>query len=326
MFRMSNVIRRSLRIQYASDLHLEFLGDKPVFQTLLKPVAPVLVLAGDVGRPDKRSYRDFLFHCSRNWNDVIVVAGNHEYYDGVAEKRLEQCRMTAAEFGNVHFLERERVVRQGVTFLGCTLWSHNAPQDVMNDYRVIRLDGDTKPLEGGTKPLEGGTKPLEGGTKPLEGGTKPLRVGDTNSWHARDKEWLRLALANVTGPAVVVTHHLPSFRLIAPEFADGPYNSGFASKCDALIAPPVRAWIAGHTHRAMRIPFDGGILACVNPRGYPDELGTGYRDNAVIEVSLDTPGDEGSANDGGFLDKMSAAHATSALSGFVGVDDDVVFV
>jgi hypothetical protein len=309
MFRMA---KRALRIQYASDLHLEFLGDKPVFQTLLKPVAPVLVLAGDVGRPDKRSYKELLYHCSRNWDNVVVVAGNHEYYGGVAEKRLEQCREAAAEFANVHFLERERVVRQGVTFLGCTLWSHNAPQDAMNDYRAIRLDGSTKPLEGGTKPLEGGTK--------------PLRVDDTNSWHARDKEWLRLALANVTGPAVVITHHLPSFRMIAQEFEGSPLNSGFASDCDALIVPPVRAWIAGHTHQSMRVRFADGIVACVNPRGYPDELGSGYRTDAVIEVSLDPPADEGAANDSGFLDKMASAHATSALSGFMGVNDDIVFV
>ena len=302
MFRMSNAMRRTLRVQYASDLHLEFLGDKPVFPSILKPVAPVLVLAGDVGRPDKRSYRDLLFHCSRNWEDVIVVAGNHEFYGGVAEKRLEQCRMTAAEFANIHFLERDRVVRKGVTFLGCTLWTHDAPQDVMNDYRTIRL----------------------------EGGTTPLRVGDTNRWHARDKEWLRLALANVTGPAVVVTHHLPSFRMIAPEFAGDPYNSGFASHCDALIAPPVRAWIAGHTHRAMRMPFDGGVVACVNPRGYPQENErgvTGYRADAVIEVPLDPPADgEGGAEEASLLDRLSVAHASSALSGYVGVDDDVVFV
>ena len=304
MFRLA---KRALRVQYASDLHLEFLGDKPVFQKLLKPVAPMLVLAGDVGRPDKRSYKDLLYHCSRNWDNVVVVAGNHEYYGGVAEKRLEQCREAAAQFANVHFLERDRVTCHGVTFLGCTLWSHNAPQDAMNDYRMIRLEG------GGTKPLEGG-------------GTKPLRVGDTNSWHARDKEWLRLALANVTGPAVVVTHHLPSFRMIAPEFADSPYNSGFASNCDSLIAPPVRTWIAGHTHRAMRVPFEGGILVCVNPRGYPDELGSDYRADAVIEVPLDPPADEGSANDGGLLDRMATAHATSALSGFVEVNDDIVFV
>ena len=41
------------RIQYASDLHLE-LYVKPVsFESILKPVAPYLALAGDVGHPEQ---------------------------------------------------------------------------------------------------------------------------------------------------------------------------------------------------------------------------------------------------------------------------------
>jgi hypothetical protein len=274
------------------------MGDKPTFPALLKPVAPVLVLAGDIGQPQQRSYHDLLYHCSRNWTDVIVVAGNHELYGGVADKRLAACRSVASEFGNVHFLERDRVVCKGVTFLGCTLWTHNAPQDGLNDYRKIRLDD----------------------------GKAPLRATDTNGWHARDKEWLRLALANVEGPAVVVTHHLPSFRLIAQEFEGHPANNGFASDCDALIAPPVSAWIAGHTHRAMRVRFENGVEVCVNPRGYPDEIGSGYSRGVIVEVPLDgVPGNEG-AVDWPYLDHMAAAHANSALSGFVGVNDDVVVV
>lgn len=288
--------RRTLRVQYASDLHLEFLGDKPVFPSLLKPVAPVLVLAGDIGQPQRRSYRDLLHHCSRNWDDVIVVAGNHEYYGGAVKKRLEQCRKVAADFENVHFLERERIVRHGVTFLGCTLWTQDSTPR-LNDYRLIEAEN------GAT-----------------------LTVADTNRWHGRDKEWLRLALANVTGPAVVVTHHLPSFRLIAPEFEGSPLNSGFASNCDALLQPPVSTWIAGHTHRAMRVRFADGIVACVNPRGYPDELGSGYSREAVVEVPLDPSGEGALAEEGDLLDRLAAAHAMNERSGFVAVDDDVVFV
>jgi len=55
------MLRRFLRIQYASDLHLEHY-EKTVFQIMLKPSAPVLVLAGDVGQPGRRSYRDFLYY------------------------------------------------------------------------------------------------------------------------------------------------------------------------------------------------------------------------------------------------------------------------
>lgn len=306
MFRsVLSAARRALRVQYASDLHLEFLSDKPVFPALLKPVAPVLVLAGDIGQPQRRSYRDLLHHCSRNWDDVVIVAGNHELYGGHVTQRLELCRAMALEFGNVHFLERDRVVCHGVTFFGCTLWTQDSTPR-LNDYRRIEAENGSM-----------------------------LTVADTNRWHGRDKEWLRLALANTEGPTVVVTHHLPSFRLIAPEFEGSPLNSGFASDCDALIAPPVSVWIAGHTHRAMRVRFENGVVAAVNPRGYPDELGdvTGHSREAVVEVPLGPtgPSGEGAATDDGFLDRMAAAHANSALSGFTTVDaqiveDDVVFV
>jgi hypothetical protein len=64
----------------------------------------------------------------------------------------------------------------------------------------------------------------------------------------------------------------------------------------------------------------------VNPRGYPDEGVFGYSREAIIEVPLDgTPGNE-AAGDGEYMDRMAAAHANSALSGYIGVDNDIVFV
>jgi hypothetical protein len=71
-----------MMIQYVSDIHLEF-HDKMntgSLQPLLfvKPVAPYLVLAGDIGVPDLKGYSVFLQWCSENWNAVFLVAGNHE--------------------------------------------------------------------------------------------------------------------------------------------------------------------------------------------------------------------------------------------------------
>jgi hypothetical protein len=77
----------------------------------------------------------------------------------------------------------------------------------------------------------------------------------------------------------------------------------------------------------MRVRFENGVEACMNPRGYPDEIESGYSREAIIEVPLDgTPGNEGAAADGPYLDRMAEAHANSALSGFVSIEDDVVFV
>lgn len=110
-----------MRIQYASDLHLEYY-DKTPFPLLLKPAAPVLALAGDLGYPGRRAYRDLLHYCSRNWAQVFVVAGNRELYctqkKWTADLLLEQCAAMANKFPNVQFMNQTRAEFGGVTFLG----------------------------------------------------------------------------------------------------------------------------------------------------------------------------------------------------------------
>jgi hypothetical protein len=272
------MLARRLRIQYASDLHLEF-AENFVAPTILKPIAPVLALAGDVGRPDKRTYRDFLQYCSANWDSVFIVAGNHEFYNSsriqfkqsniqTVTQRAAAIEQTVAEFPNVHFLNRRRVDYRGIAFLGCTLWTDTSANfDLaaasMNDYAVITTDGRT-----------------------------PLTPQETTAWHYTDRTWLADAIATCAStctPAVVLTHHLPSSAFIASKFQGHPLNMCFAARCDALIKPPVRAWIAGHTHAAVNRHWtiEGGmevIHGVVNPRGYPGESQTGYSREIFVDI------------------------------------------
>ena len=271
--------KRFLRVQYASDLHLE-LVDKTPFQPILKPNAPILALAGDIGRPDRRSYEDFLHYCSRNWAAVFVIAGNHEFYNSksadkwryiphesvhTVDQRLAMCEAVAAKFPNVQFLNRRRVDYGGVAFLGATLWSdtrgveHEAWR--MNDYNMIAAYSADH-----------------------DGFPDPLTVADTQKWHERDRAWLTSEIAaceEVGQPAVILTHHLPTFGLVASKYAGhSDMNRYFASACDGLIREPVRAWIAGHSHagRMIHCSAAGGrtITCTLNPRGYPGECDTGF--------------------------------------------------
>jgi hypothetical protein len=263
---------RMLRIQYASDLHLEFV-DKTPFQPILKPIAPILSLAGDIGRPDRRSYEDFLHYCSRNWVAVFVVAGNHELYNSksdaihTVDQRLAMCESIAAKFPNVQFLNRRRADYGGIAFLGATLWTDTrgveAAAHRMNDYKMI-----------------------------YTGVGHNLTVTDTQAWHDRDRAWLASEIAaceEVGQPAVVLTHHLPTFGLVASKYARySDLNRYFASACDDLIREPVRAWIAGHSHTAVTIHCEaagtGSITCTLNPRGYPGEVGTGYSSEIFVDV------------------------------------------
>lgn len=72
-----------MKIQYASDLHLEFSDNYSYLKrNPLKPVGDILVLAGDIGYLNDDNYgkHPFWDWASENYKQVIVAIGNHELY------------------------------------------------------------------------------------------------------------------------------------------------------------------------------------------------------------------------------------------------------
>ena len=112
------------RLQYISDIHLERMTGRPMFNRIVRPVTGTLALAGDIGYPSKALYPKFIEYCKENWDDVIVVAGNHEFDEGY-EKNLTLMRQICSQWQNVHFLHNDSVYlkHQRVNFCGTTLWS-----------------------------------------------------------------------------------------------------------------------------------------------------------------------------------------------------------
>lgn len=247
--------QKPFRVQYISDIHLEhfkiaFEHDLNPKQFLTPdPSADLLVLAGDIGNPDEPIYRLFLSWCSKNWKKTVVVAGNHEFYNQASmpkrsiQDRLDAIRLVVSEFPNVHFLHREKLeVRPGLFVLGCTLWT-DIPEEkrydamtAMSDYRNISATFD-----------------------------------ELKAWHKEDVAWLELSLSDLSGSAIVVTHHLPTFKAIARKFRGHPLNDCFATSLDGLIEvhEPL-AWFCGHSHEGGEYLL-GKTRVLLNPRGYPFE-------------------------------------------------------
>lgn len=242
----------SAAIQYLSDLHVEFYeGSLPKVDRLLRqiiPIAPICVLAGDVGYPFEATYAHFLRGMSAKFEHVVLIHGNHEYYQRgrnkgkIMEEIIQHTKEICATLPNVHFLNDSWWDYKGIRFLGSVLWSElKDPSHLINDSQCI---GE-------------------------------FSVDLWNELHLAHKEWLEEAITTAEKEGkkvVVITHHLPSMELVAAKWRGlGHLNQCFASSCDSLIRPPILLWIYGHTHEPANQVYQG-VRCVVNPIGYPGEL------------------------------------------------------
>lgn len=81
-----------MKIQYASDLHLEFAENNQYIQEHpLKPAGDILILAGDMGLLGQSSYKRNTFWdwAADNFPKTYIVPGNHEFYGGYDLAKME---------------------------------------------------------------------------------------------------------------------------------------------------------------------------------------------------------------------------------------------
>ena len=63
---------------YLSDLHLEK-GFQRVFNINKNfKERPYLILSGDIGCVNQKSYQDFLYNISSRFDKIFLIAGNHD--------------------------------------------------------------------------------------------------------------------------------------------------------------------------------------------------------------------------------------------------------
>lgn len=278
-----------LRVQVLSDIHLE---SRAHFDAdAIEQRGDVLVLAGDIGYPRDSSYMRLLDNVSARFPHVIIVFGNHEYWctdnDNIVTTSELQAhvRATIAERGltNVHFLENDSCVIDGVRFLGCTLWS-NIPRE--RSRLVRRSSGDYKFIYSSR---------VEPNKHPMR-----LSVSNTNVFHAESVEWLRAQLHDERYgemPTVVVSHHCPYPEGTSPpQYEHNPFKCCYVTDLSGLIssaadAGQLRAWLFGHTHHPYdRLVAHDRVRLVSNPLGMASEFSDDYQQMAlraapVIEIA-----------------------------------------
>ena len=248
-----------MKIQIVSDLHNEFGKFKFNFSGI-----DLLILAGDIDIGLNGFY--WVSEIVKEI-PVIYVLGNHEYYKNSYPKLLYKLQDISLN-SNIHILENKSIEINGVTFHGTTLWTNfelfGNPkttgyecQQRMNDYKLIRLDPSYS----------------------------KLRSIDTHIMHYKSLMWLKESVTkSTTKKNVVITHHAPSIKSIAPKFKEDVLSAAFASNLENyIIETQPDVWIHGHVHE----PYDyhiGKTRVICNPKGYPDEPYIGYNSKFIIEI------------------------------------------
>ena len=115
-----------MKIQYASDLHLEFpKNSKYLIENPLKVVGDILILAGDIHiiGSEELMKAPFWDWASKNYKQVIVAYGNHEFYKG--------CDLSTMKEGfkykirdNIYYYYNCVINLDDIDIIVSTLWSN----------------------------------------------------------------------------------------------------------------------------------------------------------------------------------------------------------
>ncbi len=237
-----------MKIQYASDLHLEFrdnsrwLKDNP-----LQVSGDILVLAGDtiyLGDEGLEKH-PFWSWASDNYKEVLAIPGNHElykYYDINILHEGWEYRLR----NNVRYCYNKAIdLGDDVELLMTTLWSKI---NISEAYFVEHGVSDFHRIMNGKY---------------------RLTYDRFNKEHDKCIAWLTGRLSNTTRKRrVVVTHHVPSYLLSDPAFKGSQINGAFTVELSDFIGHcGPEFWIYGHSHRNIDAVI-GKTLCVSNQLGY----------------------------------------------------------
>jgi Icc-related predicted phosphoesterase len=203
--------------------------------------ADVIIAAGDIGI--HKQGIEWLKSFDR---PVIYVAGNHEFYNNEINSTIDEFRHECAD-SQVHYLENNKVIYQGVRFLGCTLWADLYVEgeekaeklaETLNDFNRINFQDNF---------------------------ITPTQY--SKQFH-RSRKWLANELSKpFIGKTVVVTHHAPSqwsWNKSPNEITRLAYCNDLKS---LIYQYKVNAWFHGHIHSVADYRIAETQIFC-NPRGY----------------------------------------------------------
>ena len=252
-----------MKIQYCSDLHLEFKENKNFLsKNPIQPSGEILIIAGDlIPLVMLHHQSDFFDFVSDNFEAVYWLPGNHEYYHydlkNVKNPLYEKIR------DNVFLVNNQIIPYKNVILIFSTLWSAISPQNEMavlqniSDYSLIKRQG------------------------------KHITPSHINSLHQTDFNFLTKALNdNRDKTNIVVTHHVPTLLNYPEQHKTSKINQAFAVELfDFIHYSNAAYWIYGHHHNNTAEFKIGNTTMLTNQLGYVQQNEhKEFKGNAVISI------------------------------------------
>lgn len=231
-----------MKIQYASDLHLEFIQNRNwITQNPIIPIGDILILNGDITILKKDFEKDTFFDfISENFKQTYIILGNHEFYRGYDMRHVLELNIDVRH--NVKLLNNQTINFGSTKIIFTTLWTHIS-NSLIEDY----LTDFHKSYYKNTK----------------------LNTKNYNFLHQECVAFLEQELTNNKAEkTIVVSHHIPTEKANGFWGGDPIMNQAFVVNLDLLLEKhSIDYWIYGHSHRNKNCD-EFGIQFKSNQLGY----------------------------------------------------------
>jgi len=236
-----------MKIQYASDLHLEFDQQRTfVYHNKLKPVADILILAGDICYLKEEHFKfEFFEYVSNNWEHTYIIPGNHEFYKHSFDiaKVLPTFQLSVRD--NIEYINNSVIEIDDIRFIFTTLWTKiintHLIESAMNDFRICTYEG------------------------------RRFTTREHNICNMLALDFLTTSLVKSTNchKTIVVSHHVP----FSANYCNYPFvanlNEGFHIDMSSLYQQhDIDYWIYGHNHLNQKSIQMEGTTFLTNQLGY----------------------------------------------------------
>lgn len=243
----------TIKLGLCSDFHLDthnWPSNRKLFKQLQdldldgnygEPKIDLLIIAGDIVSDlptNMDMVNSFLDYINQKQDKIIYLPGNHDFW-GTSFEKVKEC----ASFMHVYrSLNNDLIEIAGIKIFGGTLWFPKTAEMAPYLHK--------------------------------NGWTDFQQIEDWEKIFDRRKDFI--TKLQKYKPDIVISHHLPSQKCIAPQWKGAPTNMFFANDLDQIITTiKPKLWQFGHTHDQFDFMIGETRMVCA-PRGYPSETRKDY--------------------------------------------------